>query len=678
MNMMSEREASNRIEILIDQINHYNDLYYQQDISEISDHQFDMLLEELTQLEKDYPQFKLDYSPTQRVGGTVTKNFATVTHKYPMLSLGNTYSIDELKEFDGRVKKLLGHQNYRYFCELKFDGVALSITFQNGILIQAVTRGDGWRGDDITANARTIKTLPLKIHQPDLPELFEVRGEVFMPNQVFRQLNIDREAAGESPLANPRNTASGTLKMQDSQVVAQRKLDCYVYSLMEENQSYTTHSQSISALEKWGFNVSKTYGMCSNIEEVMDYIDRWEMLRLDLPLVTDGIVIKVDSFTDQQKLGFTAKSPRWAIAYKYKSENQQTVLRNISYHVGRTGAITPVANLEPVLLAGTTVKRASLHNANEIERLGLRIGDTVFIEKGGEIIPKITAIDLQKREADSKPVSFITECPECGTALQRQEGEAIHYCPNLKECPPQIKGRIQHFIQRSTMDIDSLGGRTIELLFNEGLLKTPADLFRLTYEDIFNLDGFKDLSTRNLLEGVENSKNASFERVLFALGIRYVGRTVAEKLAAYFKNIDNLATATLEELVEAPEIGDRIANSIQLFFQDPDNRQLVSQLKEAGLAFEVKQEAVNLVNAHLSGKSFVVSGVFESFGREEIKDTIKQYGGKVLSGISGNLDYLLAGDKMGPAKLKKAESLGVTIISEQDFISMIKSNGSNL
>ncbi len=674
---MNEQEASERIEDLIVQINRYNNLYYQQDISEVSDYQFDTLLAELNQLEKDYPQFNFNYSPSHKVGGVVTKSFTNVTHRYPMLSLGNTYSVDELKEFDARVKKLLGHHNYRYFCELKFDGVALSITFLNGILDQAVTRGDGTKGDDVTANARTIKTLPLRVREPDLPELFEVRGEVFMPNQVFHQLNLDREAAGEAPLANPRNTASGTLKMQDSKVVAQRKLDCYLYSLMGENLSYTNHSQAISALEKWGFNISKTYGLCSSIEEVMDYINRWEVLRFDLPVETDGVVIKVDRFIDQQTLGFTAKSPRWAIAYKYKSENKPTLLKNISYQVGRTGAITPVANLEPVLLAGTTVKRASLHNANEIERLGLSIGDTVFIEKGGEIIPKITGVDLQKRKANSKPVSFITECPECGTTLLRQEGEAVHYCPNHKGCPPQITGRIQHFIHRNTMDIDSLGGRTIELLFNEGLVETPADLYQLTYENIINLDGFKDLSTKNLLEGIENSKTASFERVLFALGIRYVGKTVAENLAVYFKNIDNLAAATHEELVEAPEIGEQIANSIRLFFQDPDNQQLVDQLKETGLAFEVKQEAVNLMSGHLLGKSFVVSGIFKSFGREEIKDTIKQHGGKVLSGISGKLDYLVAGNKMGPAKLEKAESLGVAIISEQEFVSMIKGNGSN-
>lgn len=674
---MTAEEARNRIEHLIDQIDYHNDLYYQQDTTEISDYQFDVLVEELTRLEREFPQFKHDYSPTQRVGGTITKSFPTVAHKYPMLSLSNTYSMEELREFDGRVRKILGHDRYRYFCELKFDGVALSITFQNGVLMRAVTRGDGSRGDDITANARTIKTLPLKIKGKDLPEMFEVRGEVFMTNQVFQQLNKEREASGEPLLANPRNTASGTLKMQDSSVVAARKLDCFMYSLMGENLDFKNHCEAIAALEKWGFNVSKTYDKCSTIDEIMDYINHWEMRRFDLPVETDGIVIKVDSISDQQTLGFTAKSPRWAIAYKYKSENKPTILRSISYNVGRTGAVTPVANLEPIPLAGTIVKRASLHNANEIKRLDLRIGDTVFIEKGGEIIPKVTGVDMEKRVPGSEPVAFITKCPECGTLLKRQEGEAVHYCPNVKGCPPQIMERIQHFIGRYTMDIESLGGRTIELLFRKGLLKSPAGLYKLTYQDIYELEGFKDLSTKNLLQGIEKSKNASFERVLFALGIRYVGKTVAETLAAYFGNIDNIINASYEELIAVPEIGDRIANSIILFFQDPENRQLVTQLKEAGLTFEVKQEAVNLKSTSLEGKTFVVSGVFESFEREELKDAIKQHGGKVLSGISGKLDYLLAGDKMGPSKLKKAEELGVPIISEQEFIYMIKGNGSN-
>ena len=672
---MTELEARDKIELLIEQINHYNYLYYQKDTSEISDYQFDMMLEELAELENAYPQFKFDYSPTQRVGGTITKNFNSVAHKFPMLSLGNTYSRDELVEFDNRVKKILGHEQYRYFCELKFDGVALSITYQNGVLSQAVTRGDGTRGDDITNNARTIKSLPLRIAAPDLPDLFEVRGEVFMPNDVFYRLNEEREAMGEVPLANPRNTASGTLKMQDSAVVAKRNLDCYIYSLMGDNLPFTTHSESIKALETWGLKVSPTYSECRSIQEIMDYIQHWETRRFELPLETDGIVVKVDSYSDQRTLGFTAKSPRWAIAYKYKSENKPTVLESISYNVGRTGAVTPVANLKPVLLAGTTVKRASLHNANEIERLGLRIGDTVFIEKGGEIIPKVTGVDLDKRKPDSTPLTFITECPECGTTLVRQQGEAVHYCPNIKGCPPQIKARIQHFIGRYTMDIDSLGWRTIELLYNKGLVKSPADLYKLTYQDIIGLEGFKDLSTKNLLEGIEKSKESSFERVLFALGIRYVGKTVAEKLVEHFKNIDNLSDATYEDLISVPEIGDRIAGSILLFFEDEDNQQLIRDLKDAGLNFELKQEAVNLNSGNLLGKTFVVSGVFQSFGREELKNTIKQNGGKVLSGISGKLDYLLAGEKMGPAKLKKAEDLGIEIISEQQFISMIEGDG---
>ncbi|MDH3710016.1 MAG: NAD-dependent DNA ligase LigA, partial [Cyclobacteriaceae bacterium] len=484
---MTFAQAKDRVDELIDKINYYNDLYYQQDVSEISDYEFDQLLEELLQLEEQHPDLKYDYSPTLRVGGAVTKNFPHVQHKYPMLSLGNTYSKEELVEFDKRVKKMLQHHDFQYFCELKFDGVALSITYENGVMVQAVTRGDGTKGDEITANARTIKTLPLRISGSQLPESFEVRGEVFMPNQVFHDLNKEREAAGESVLANPRNTASGTLKMQDSRVVAQRKLDCYIYSLMGENLQIGHHSEAIAKLENWGFNVSQTYRRCQGLEEVFDYIDQWEHQRFELPLETDGIVVKVDSFQDQQNLGFTAKNPRWAIAYKFPSENKPTVLQEITYQVGRTGAITPVANLQPVLLAGTTVKRASLHNANEIERLDLHLGDTVFIEKGGEIIPKVTGVDLQKRDPQSPPISFIDTCPECGTQLERNPGEAVHYCPNVKGCPPQIKGRIQHFIHRNALDIDSLGGRTIHLLFNQGLIGTPADLFRLTYDDIFKL-----------------------------------------------------------------------------------------------------------------------------------------------------------------------------------------------
>lgn len=673
---MKFSQAKERVQELIEKINYYNNLYYQEDVSEISDQEFDQLLEELTGLEMEFPDLKYDYSPTQRVGGTVTKNFPTVEHKHPMLSLGNTYSKEELVDFDKRVQKLLGHNDYLYFCELKFDGVALSLTYEQGILKQAVTRGDGTRGDEITSNARTIKSLPLKVKGGNLPESFEVRGEVFMPNQVFNELNIEREAQGEAILANPRNTASGTLKMQDSAVVAQRMLDCYIYSLMSEELKLRTHSEAVATLEEWGFNVSKTYRKCQNLQEVFDYIDHWENRRFELPLETDGIVIKVDDFEDQSILGYTAKSPRWAIAFKYQSENKPTKLNSISYQVGRTGAITPVANLEPVILAGTTVKRASLHNANEIERLGLRLGDTVFIEKGGEIIPKVTAVDLEKRDPLSQPLKFIATCPECNTTLERREGEAIHYCPNSKGCPPQIKGRIEHFIHRNALNIDNLGWRTIEVLFDNHLITNPADLYQLKYQDIYQLEGFKELSTNNLLEGIEASKKTPFERVLFALGIRYVGRTVAEKLARHFKNMDAIANATYEALIEAPEIGERIAQSIQAFFQDEENRQLISRLKEAGLCFEVKQETVNLVSNELLGKSFVVSGVFENFSRDQLKETIKIHGGKVLSGVSGNLDYLLAGANMGPAKLEKAQSLGIDIISERDFITMIAGNDS--
>ena len=668
---MTPEEARKKIASLIQQIDHYNYQYYQKDLSEISDYEFDQLLEELIALEEAFPRFKFEYSPTQKVGGLVTKSFDTVTHKYRMLSLGNTYSKEELLDFDNRVIKLLDGASYEYFCELKFDGVALSITYLNGILKKAVTRGDGTKGDDITNNARTIRTLPLKI-KDHVPAEFEVRGEVFMPNQVFHDLNLEREDIGEHPLANPRNTASGTLKMQDSKVVAQRKLDCYLYSLIGDSLPYETHAQAISQLESWGFNVSDTYCLCSDINQVMDYIDHWENKRFELPLETDGIVVKVNNFSQQELLGFTAKSPRWAIAYKYKSENKPTALESISYQVGRTGAITPVANLKPVLLAGTTVKRASLHNANEISRLDLRDGDTVFIEKGGEIIPKITGVDLSKRKGSSQSIEFIKNCPECGTPLERNPGEAVHYCPNTKGCPPQIKGRIQHFIQRNAMDIDSLGYRTIEALFDKELVKNPADLYQLTTEDILTLEGFKELSTKNLLTGIDNSRQVPFERVLFALGIRFVGKTVAEKLANYFKNIDAIRTASYDELIEVPEIGERIAESLIEFFKDEENFILVQKLKDAGLKLSLDETQETLVSERLLNKSFVVSGVFETFSRDQLKETIKKNGGRVLTSVSSKLDYLVAGNNMGPSKLNKADKLGIPIISEQDFINMLK------
>ncbi|MEM9833834.1 MAG: NAD-dependent DNA ligase LigA [Bacteroidota bacterium] len=668
---MTNEEAKREIDLLSTKINYYNDLYYQQNTSEISDYEFDQLLEKLIQFEEQFPEFRYPDSPSQRVGGTVTKEFTTVSHNYPMLSLGNTYSEEDLTEFDQRVAKALPDQDYEYFCELKFDGVAISLRYESGLLTLAATRGDGVQGDDITANAKTIRSLPLRVNADGMPPTFEVRGEVFMPRPVFDQLNQERETAGEALLANPRNTASGTLKMQDSSVVAQRKLDCYLYSLATDGIHIETHEEAIHLLEKWGFQVSPTYRKCQSIQEVLEYINDWEEKRLSLPLDTDGIVIKVNSTQQQKLLGSTAKSPRWAIAYKYKTQSAVTVLRDITYQVGRTGAITPVANLEPVTLAGTVVKRASLHNANEIERLGIRHGDTVMVEKGGEIIPKITGIDKSKRPSDSQPIQYITHCPECNTPLVRQEGEAVHFCPNQSGCPPQIKGRIEHFIQRNAMNIDSMGKETVSLFYEQGLVKTVADLYQLSFDDIFALEGFKEQATRNILDGIDASRQIPFPRLLFGLGIRYVGRTVAEKLAEHFHSVDAMANATHEQLIEVPEIGERIAQSVVEYFGDLENQQLVNELKQAGLQFSIQINNQTAENQLLSGKTFVVSGVFEQFSREEIKEQIKMQGGKVLSSVSGKLDFLLAGSNMGPAKRKKAESLDVKIISEGEFLAML-------
>lgn len=668
---MTAEEAKKRIEKLTEQVNYHNHLYYQESRTEISDYEFDQLLEELIQLENKFPQFRYPDSPTQRVGGTITKEFETVEHDFPMLSLSNTYSGEELLEFDKRVAKGLSGQSYEYFCELKFDGVAISLLYEDGYLARAVTRGDGTRGDNITNNAKTIRTLPLSIKKDNVSPRFEVRGEVFMSRSVFNKLNRQREEQGEALMANPRNAASGSLKMQDSAQVARRYLDCYLYGMVGQDLPVNTHEEAIHQLESWGFNVSDTYRKCKSMKQVLAYINEWEQKRLDLPVDTDGIVIKVNSHEQQRVLGSTAKSPRWAIAYKYKAQSAATVLEDIDYQVGRTGAITPVAHLSPVQLAGTTVKRASLHNANEIARLDLRIGDTVFVEKGGEIIPKVTGVDVSKRKAKSDAVSYATHCPACSTELIRKEGEAQHFCPNVKGCPPQIRGRLEHFIQRKAMDIDSLGKETVALLYENDLVLTPADLYKLTYEDIFALEGFKDLSTRNVLKGIEVSKNAPFENVLFALGIRYVGKTVAEKLAKHFKTIELLEQASFEELIEVPEIGERIAQSVINFFDDPDNRDIVLELKEAGLQFELVEEETARESEALEGKSFVVSGVFHQFNRDEIKEKIRANGGKVVSAVSGKVDYLLAGENMGPAKRNKAEKLGVSIISEQDFLNML-------
>lgn len=678
-------DTQQRINELIEKINHFNHQYYQNSVSEISDFEFDQLLGELGDLEKQHPQFRREDSPTQRVGGTITKEFPTVYHRFPMLSLSNTYSEEDIREFDKRVRKLIG-DDFEYVCEMKFDGISLSMTYENGVLKRGVTRGDGVRGDDITPNVKTIKTLPLKITGENVPDLFEVRGEGFLPLESFLQLNKEREDIGETLLANPRNAASGTFKMQDSAVVAKRKLDCYLYSFLSANPPFETHEASLVQMKKWGFNVSPSWKKCTSIEEVMAYIHYWDTERFNLPLATDGIVIKVNRFDQQEELGYTAKSPRWAIAYKYQAQVAVTVLKSVAYQVGRTGAVTPVANLEPVLLAGTRVKRATLHNANEIARLDLHLGDTVFIEKGGEIIPKITRVDLTKRPLLSQPVGYPSCCPVCGSVLVRAEGEAAYYCPNEKGCPPQIKARLEHFIQRKAMNIESLGEGKIELLYEKGLVRAPDQLYDLTYERLFGLEkvitdpltgksrkvSFQKKTVENILSAIEQSKQVPFRNVLFALGIRFVGATVAEKLASYFRTIDHLMAADLEALIAVPEIGGRIAQSVLNYFAQEDNRAFVARLRRAGLQLTTQEEPIRVESERLAGKTFVVSGVFANFERDELKQKIEANGGRILSGISGKLDYLLAGENMGPSKRDKAAQLGVRILSEQEFIQMLE------
>lgn len=669
---MSSAEAKKKVAELTEKINYHNDLYYQKNKTEISDFEFDQLLAELQKLEQQFPELRLPDSPTQRVGGTITKEFESVAHHYPMLSLANTYSEEELRDFDGRVAKGLDGEAYEYFCELKFDGVSISLVYENGLLTRGITRGDGVRGDDVTTNIKTIRTLPLRIHSKSVPNRFEVRGEIFLSKNAFAQLNKEREEANEETYANARNTASGTVKMQDSGEVAKRKLDCYVYYLLGEENKSATHSQAIEKLEQWGFQVSPTYKKCKNIDEVLAYINQWETKRHELPLETDGVVVKVNSIDQQERLGATAKVPRWAIAYKYKAESVSTRLNGVTYQVGRTGAVTPVAELQPVLLAGTTVKRASLHNANEIARLNLHIGDMVFVEKGGEIIPKVTGVDLSRRDPTTKAITYIDHCPECNAQLVRVEGEANHYCPNDKGCPPQIKGKIEHFIHRKAMYIDSLGEQTIKQLFDLGLIKSAADLYDLKKEDLLKLDKVKDKTAQNILNGIEASKSAPFEAVLFGIGIRYVGKTVAEKLARYFKTIDALAKASLEELMQAPEVGERIAQSVVNFFKSDDNRKEIERLRQAGLNFAVSEKETEKVSNKLDNKSFVISGVFEKYERDQLQEMVLANGGRMLSGVSGKLDYLLAGDNMGPAKREKAEKLGVKIIALEDFEAMIR------
>ncbi|MDB4835217.1 NAD-dependent DNA ligase LigA [Cyclobacteriaceae bacterium] len=670
--LMENQETQSRIDFLVEKLNYYNYQYYQNDISEISDFEFDKLLEELQQLEYKHPEFKLDHSPTQRVGGQLTKNFESVIHKRPMLSLANSYSEQDIQDFDERIKKALPNEEIEYVCELKYDGVAISLNYENGVLDYATTRGDGKQGDNITTNAKTIASIPLKVYNSPINN-FEVRGEVFMPIKEFQKLNEQKQQKGEALLANPRNTASGTIKMQDSAVVAERNLDCYGYYLLGDNLPTTSHAASLKLLKEIGFNVPQNFEVHQNIEGVINFINKWNEDRHKLPLETDGIVIKVNNYKQQQKLGNTAKSPRWAIAYKYDAEQAITQLQTVTYQVGRTGAITPVANLAPVSLAGTTVKRASLHNANEIERLGLREKDYVFVEKGGEIIPKVVAIDINQRNDDSQAIQYITNCPECSTELIRIPGEANHYCPNEASCPPQVKGKIEHFIQRKAMNIDGLGPETIDALFEKGLVKNPIDLYKLTYEQLIGLERFAEKSANNLLIGLTNSiTESSFPKFLFALGIRHVGATVAEKLAHYFKNIDILITATKMELLTVPEIGEKIADSFLEYLANPTHLQHIKLFKAIGIKTTIETATLELSSTKLEGQTFVVSGVFENFSRDELKKSITANGGKVVSSISGKLNYLVAGDKMGPSKLEKAQKLNVHIMSEQEYTELIK------
>jgi DNA ligase (NAD+) len=680
---MNLLEAAGRIKYLTDEINHHNYLYYVDAQPILSDYAFDILLEELIKLEKEFPQLATPDSPTQRVGGQVTREFQQARHKYPMLSLGNTYSEGELMEFDARIRKLLD-QPFEYVCELKFDGVSISLSYTDGLLYRAVTRGDGITGDDVTANVRTIGSIPLRLRGKDYPYEFEARGEIFMPREGFERFNEERIETGEIPFANPRNAAAGSLKLQDSREVAGRPLDIYMYYLPGEHPGLESHYQRLEAMKSWGFKVSEHVNLCQSMDEVISFITRIGQLRNTLSYDIDGVVVKVNSLRQQEILGFTAKSPRWAISYKYKAEQTVTILLSIDYQVGRTGIITPVANLKPVKLAGTVVKRASLHNADIIEKLDVRIGDHVYVEKGGEIIPKITGVDISKRDLFSSPVQFIGYCPECHAPLCRNEGEAAWFCPNEDECPPQIKGKLEHFISRKAMNIESLGEGKIEMLFDNHLVRTVADLYELTYEKLFGLEkvilgdeagkekrlSLKEKSVNNILKGIESSKGVPFERVLYALGIRYVGETVAKKLARHFRSMDTLASASFEELLMVEEIGEKIAGSLRDYFSGKRHIDLIRRLQVAGIQME---QPVSVSLSHkLSGKVFVVSGVFRQFSREQLKQTIEQHGGKNSGSVSGNTDFLLAGEKMGPEKRKKAEQLGVAILSEDEFIAMLE------
>jgi DNA ligase (NAD+) len=663
-------DIQNTIQNLREELNQHNHNYYVLDQPTISDYEFDLKLAQLQDLENQHPEFFDESSPTQRVGGAITKNFETVPHEHRMYSLDNSYSKEDLLEWEKRIQKVLGEVPLEYTCELKYDGASISITYENGKLKRAVTRGDGFQGDDVTNNIKTIKSVPLQL-KGNYPPKFDVRGEIILPFTGFEKMNQELIEIGETPYSNPRNTASGSLKLQDSTEVAKRPLDCLLYFLIGNQLPFNSQFESLESARSWGFKAPKEAKLANNLEEVFQFIDYWDTHRHNLPYETDGVVVKVNSFQYQEELGYTAKSPRWAIAYKFKSEQVATRLNSISYQVGRTGAITPVANLEPVQLAGTIVKRASLHNADQIEKLDIRVGDTVFVEKGGEIIPKIIAVDVAQRDLFAEPTSYITHCPECQTELVRIEGEANHYCPNFYGCPPQIIGRIQHYISRKAMDIEGLGGETVALLFNNGLVRNYADLYELKVEQILPLERMAQKSAENLVNGVALSKNIPFERVLFALGIRYVGETVAKKLAKHYKNIEALHQASLMDLILVDEIGERIAQSVIDFFDNQDNQMIVDRLKNYGIQFELVEKFNPNATDKLEGKTFVVSGVFTLFSRDELKQAIEDNGGKVGSSISAKTDYVVAGDNMGPAKLDKANKLNIPIITEEDFKTMI-------
>lgn len=655
-----------QIETLREELHQHNYNYYILDNATISDYEFDMKLKELQVIEDKHPEFFDANSPTQRVGGTITKNFNTVVHDFRMYSLDNSYSKEDLLDWETRIKKMVDG-DVQYTCELKYDGASMNLTYEKGKLIRAVTRGDGVRGDEVTANIKTINTVPLHL-KGDYPQRFDIRGEIILPIEGFLKMNEDRLANDEEPYRNPRNTASGSLKLQDSSEVAKRPLECLLYSIKGNNLNISTQSEGLQKAREWGFKVPKEAKLVNSIAEVLEYVEYWDMHRHNLPYEIDGIVIKVNSLYQQDELGFTAKAPRWAMAYKFKAEQVSTRLNEITYQVGRTGAITPVANLEPIQLAGTTVKRASLHNADQIEKLDIREGDEVYVEKGGEIIPKIIAVDLSKRPKNSKLTTYISNCPECAAELVRLESEAKHYCPNYHGCPPQVIGRIQHYISRKAMDIDGLGGETVALLVNSGLIKDYSDLYELTIEDVLPLERMAQKSAENLVNGIEASKTIAFERVLFALGIRYVGETVAKKLVKHYKSIDNLMVASILDLVSVDEIGERIAESVIDFFSSEENLNIIERLKYFGVQLKISAEKLANQTDILKGQTFVVSGIFESVSRTELKKLIEDNGGKVSSSISSKTSFLVAGDKMGPSKRSKAENLKVPIISESDFL----------